>query len=85
MGYPHDVKTVRHKQVCVLKVGMMHVLHLINVFSFLFFVINVLSLDKLGDLRKYLTLCVIHRSKLNSHIHVTLQVSELASCFPIRQ
>ena len=53
------VKGIRHKEVYVLRLGLMHVYYLIYFYYLLLFVIHVLSLDKLGNLLMYLSLSVI--------------------------
>ena len=60
MGHQDGVKTIRHKEVCVLSIGLMYVSYSMYFYYLLFFVIHVLSLDKLGDLRMYISLSVIH-------------------------
>ena len=59
MGHQDGVKGIRHKQVCVLRIGLMHSYHSIYFHYLLSFVIHILSLDKLGDLLMYLSLSVI--------------------------
>ena len=59
MGYQNGDKRIRHKEVCVLKIGLMHVYHSMYFYYLLLFVIHVLPLDKLGDLLMYLSLSVI--------------------------
>ena len=59
MGRRNGVKRIRHKEVYVLRIGLMHVYYSMY-FHLLLFVIHVLSLDKLGDLLMYLSLSVIH-------------------------
>ena len=56
MGRQDDVKGIRDKEVCVLRIGLMHVYHSMYFYYLLFFVSHVLSLDKLGDLPMYLSL-----------------------------
>ena len=53
------VKGIRHKEVCVLRIGLMHVYHSMYFHYLLLFLIHVLLLDKLGDLLMYLSLSVI--------------------------
>ena len=53
------VKQIRHKEVCVLRIGLMHVYYSMYFYYLLLFVIHVLSLDKLGDLLVYLSLSVM--------------------------
>ena len=60
MGRQAGVKGISHKEVCVLKIGLMHVYYSMDFYYLLLFVIHVLSLDKLGDLLMYLSLSVIH-------------------------
>ena len=55
MGRQDNVKGIRHKEVCVLKIGLMHVYHSMYFHYLLLFVIHVLLLDKLGDLLTYLS------------------------------
>ena len=59
MGCQDGVKGIRHKEVCVLRIGLMYVYHSMYFHYFLLFVINVLLLDKLGDLLMYLSLSAI--------------------------
>ena len=59
MGRQDCVKGIRHKEVCVLRIGLMHVYHLMYFHYFLLFVIHLILLDKLGDLLMYLSLSVI--------------------------
>ena len=53
------VKGIRHKEVCVLRIGLIHVYYLMYFYYLLLFVIHVLSLDKLMDLLMYLSLSVM--------------------------
>ena len=53
------VKGIRHKEVCVLRIGLIHVYYSMYFSYLLLFVIHVLSLDKLGDLRMYFSLSVM--------------------------
>ena len=53
------IKRIRHKEVYVLRIGLIHVYYLMYCYYLLLFVIQVLSLDKLGDLLMYLSLSVI--------------------------
>ena len=46
---------------CVLRIGLMHVYHLIYFYDLLLFVIHVLLLDKLEYLLMYLSLSVMRR------------------------
>ena len=59
MGRQDGVKEIRHKEVCVLRIGLMHVYYLMYFYYLLLFVIHVLSLDKFGDLLMYLSLSAI--------------------------
>ena len=61
MGRQDGVKGIRHKEVCVLRIGLMHVYHSMYFLYLLLFVIHVLLLDKLGDLLMYLSLSTIRR------------------------
>ena len=61
MGHQDGVKGIRHKEVCVLRIGHMHVYHSMYFHYLLLFVLYVLLLDKLGDLLMYLSLSVIRR------------------------
>ena len=54
-----DVKRIRHKEVCVLRMGLVHVYHSWYLYYLLLFVIHVLSLDKLGDLLMHLSLSIM--------------------------
>ena len=59
MGRQDGVQRIRHKEVCVLRMGLMHVYHSMYFHYLLLFVIHVLLLDKLGDLLMYLSLSAI--------------------------
>ena len=59
MRRQNDVKGIRYKEVCVLRIGLMHVYYSMYLHYLLSFVIHVLLLDKLGDLLMYLTLSTI--------------------------
>ena len=59
MGRQDGVKGIRHKEVCILRIGLMHVYYLMYFYNLLLFVIHVLLLDKLGDLLMYLSLSVM--------------------------
>ena len=56
----NGVKGIRHKEVCVLRIGLIHVYYSMYFYYLLLFVIHVLSLDTLGDLLMYLRLSMIH-------------------------
>ena len=53
------VKGIRHNELCLLWIGLMHVYYSMYFYYLLLFVIHVLSLDKLGDLLMYLSLSVM--------------------------
>ena len=59
MGRLDGVKGIMHKEVWVLRIGLMHVYHSMYFHYLLLFVIHVLLLDKLGDLLMYLSLSMI--------------------------
>ena len=59
MGRQADVKGIRHKEVCVLRIGFMQVYHSMYFLYLLLFVMRMLLLDKLGDLLMYLSLSVM--------------------------
>ena len=50
------LKGIRHKELCVLRIGLMHVYHVMYFNYLLLFVIHVLPLDKFRDLLMYLSL-----------------------------
>ena len=60
MGRQDSVKGIRHKEVYVLRIGLMHVCYSMYFYYLLLFDIHVLSLDKLGDLLMYLSLSMMH-------------------------
>ena len=60
MGCQYGVERIRHKEVYVIKIGLMHVYYSMYFYYFLLFVTHVLSLDKLEDLLLYLSLSVMH-------------------------
>ena len=53
------VEGIRHKEVYVLRIGLMHIYYSIQFYYLLFFVIHLLFLNKLGDLLMYLSLSVM--------------------------
>ena len=53
------VKGIRHEEVCVTRIGLMHVYYSMYFHYLLLFVIHVLLLDKFGDLLMYLSLSTI--------------------------
>ena len=59
MGRQDGVKGIRNKEVCVLRIGLMHVKYSMYFYYVLLFVIHVLSLDKVGNLLIYLSLSVM--------------------------
>ena len=59
MGRQDGVKVIRHKEVCVLRIDLMHVYYSMYFSYLLLFVSHVLSLHKLGDLLMYLSLSVM--------------------------
>ena len=59
MGCLDGVKGIRHKEVYILRIGLMHVYYSMYFYYLLLFVIHVLSIDKLGELLTYLSLSVI--------------------------
>ena len=59
MGCQDGIKGIRHKEVCVLRIGLIHVYYSMYFYYLLLFVIHVLSLNKLGDLLMYLSLSVM--------------------------
>ena len=59
MGRQDGIKGIRHKEVCVLRIGLMYVYHSMYFLYLLLFVIHVLLLDKLGNLHMYLSRSVI--------------------------
>ena len=59
MGCQDDVQQIRHNEVCMLRIGLMHISHTIYLYYLLLFVIHVLSLDKLRDLRMHLCLSLM--------------------------
>ena len=60
IGRQDGVKGIRHKEVCVLSIGLMHVYYSMYFYYFLLFVICILLLDKLGDLLLYLRLSMMY-------------------------
>ena len=60
MGRQDVVKGITCEEEYVLHIGLMHVYYTMNFYYLLWFVILVLSLDKLVDLLMYLSLSVMH-------------------------
>ena len=59
MDCPDGVKGIRHKELCVLRIGLIHVYYSMYFYYLLLFCIHVLLLDKLVDLLMYLSLSVM--------------------------
>ena len=59
MGRQDGVKGIRHKEVYVLRIGLIHVYYTMYFHYLLLFVIHVLLLDTLWDLLMYLRLSAI--------------------------
>ena len=59
MGCQDGVKGIRHKKVCVLRIGLTHVYYSMYFYYLLLFIIPVLSLNKLGDLLMYVSLSIM--------------------------
>ena len=59
MGHQNGIKRIRHKEVCVLRIGLIHVYYSMYFYYLLLFVIHVLSLHKLEDLLLYFSLYVM--------------------------
>ena len=59
MGQQDGVKRIRHKEVCILRIGLMHVLYSMYFYYLLLLVIDLLLADKLEDLLMYLSLSVM--------------------------
>ena len=72
MGRQHAVKEIRHKQVCILRIGVMHVHYSMYFYYLLLFVIHVLSLDKFGDLLMYLSLSATRCISAELFMYITL-------------
>ena len=53
------IKGIKHKEVCVLRIGLIHVYYSMYFYYLLLFIIHMLLLDKLGDLLLYFSLSVI--------------------------
>ena len=53
------INGIRHKEVCVLRIGLKAVYYSMYFYSHLLFLIHLLSLNKLGDLLMYLSLSVM--------------------------
>ena len=60
MGRQDGVIGIRHKEVCVHRIGLMHLYYLIYFYYLLLLVTHALSFDEPGDLRMYLSLSVMH-------------------------
>ena len=59
MGRQDGVKGIGHKEVCVLRIGLMYVYYSIYFYYLLLFVIHMLSLDKLKNLLLYIRLSMM--------------------------
>ena len=60
MGHQDGVNSIRHMEVCVLRIGLMYVYYSMYFYYLLLLIIHVLSLDKVEDLPMYLSLSVMH-------------------------
>ena len=75
MGCQDGVKRIRYKEVCFLSIGVMHVYYSIYFYYLLLFVIQVLSLHKLGDLLMYLSGSMMYCISAElSYVHQTIGV-----------
>ena len=72
MGRQDGVKGIRHKEVFVLRIGLMHVYYSIYFYYLLLFIIHILSLDKLGDLLMYLSLSMMRCISAELYMYVKL-------------
>lgn len=68
MGRQDRVKGIRHKEACVLRIALMDVYYSMYFYYLLFFMIHMLSLDKLEDVVIYLSLSV-RRCILAEHLY----------------
>ena len=59
MEQQDGIKGIRHKEVYVLRIGLMDVYHWMYFHYLVWFVIHMLLLDKVGDLPMYLSLSVM--------------------------
>ena len=59
MGCQDGVRGIRHKEVFVLRLGLMHIYNSMYFDYLLLFVIHLLSLNNLADLLMYLSLSVM--------------------------
>ena len=59
MGRQDGVKGIRHEEVCIIRIDLMHVYDSMYFHYLLLFVIHVLLLDKLGDVLMYHSMSVI--------------------------
>ena len=59
MRRQYSIKGIRHNEVCVLRIGLMHVYYSMYFYYLLLFVIHVLALDNLGNLLMYLSLSMM--------------------------
>ena len=59
MGHQDGIKGIAQEEVCVLRIGLMHVYYWMYFYYLLLFVIHVLSLDKLRDRLIFLSLSLM--------------------------
>ena len=59
MRHQDGVKKIRHKEVCIIRIGLIHVYYSIYIYYLLLFVIHVLLLDKRADLLISLSLSIV--------------------------
>ena len=59
IGHQNGIKGIRHKEVCILRIGLVHIYYLMYFYYLLLFITHVLSLNKLKDLLLYLSLSVM--------------------------
>ena len=59
MGQQDGVTGISHKEVCILRIGLMYVLDSMYFHYLLLFVIHILSLDQLWDPLLYLNLSMM--------------------------
>ena len=75
MGRQDRVKRIRHKEVCLLRIGLMYAYYSMYFYNLLLFAIHVLAWDKLGDLLMHLSLSVMsYISAVLSHVCQTVGV-----------
>ena len=59
MEHQNGIEGIRHKEVCILRIGLLHVYYSMYFYYLLLFVIHVLSLHRLMDLLMYLSLTMM--------------------------